>query len=90
MPQQSTSQIGDSPDATTCNIQQLEALPLIAQTNKNATQADTILCKVLQHAKHGWPTHVTEAIQPYACSKTEITVEDDCVPWGICVIILKS
>ena len=89
LPLQSTSRLGDVPEATAYNIRQLAALPLTSEAIKKATRTDIVLSKVLQYTKHGWPEQVAEAMQPYATRKSEITVEDECLLWGIRVIIPK-
>ena len=89
LPVPSTSRLGDAPEATIHNIRQLEALPLTAKAIKNATRTDIVLSKVLQYTQQGWPAEVSETIQPYAARKSEITIEDGCLLWGIRVIIPK-
>ena len=89
LPLQSTSRLGDVPEATTYNIRQLEALPLTSEAIKNSTRTDIVLSKALQYTKQGWPAQVAEGLQAYATRKSEITVEDECLLWGIRVIIPK-
>ena len=91
LPLQSTSRLGDVPEATAYNIRQLEtrqleALPLTSQAIKNATQTDIVFSKALQYTKQGWPAKVAEALQAYVIRKSEITVEDEYLLWGIRVI----
>ena len=55
-----------------------------------ATRQDPILAKVLLYIKHSWPTEVPEHLKPYWTRRTEITLEDDCLMWGIRVIVPKK
>ena len=72
------------------NVSQIENLPVTAIQLRAATRQDSILAKVLIYIKHGWPTEVPEHLKPYWSRRTEITVEDDCLMWGICVIVPKK
>ena len=51
---------------------------------------DPILAKVLRYIKQGWPIVVPEHLKPYWTRRTEIIVEDDCLMWGIHVIVPKK
>ena len=55
-----------------------------------AIRKDSILSKVLRYTRRGWPTPVPEALKSYYSRKTEITIEDNCLLWGIRVIIPNS
>ena len=72
------------------NVRQIENLPVTAIQLRAATRQDPILAKVLLYIKHGWPTEVPEHLKPYWTRRTEITVEDDCLMWGIHVIVPKK
>ena len=67
---------------------QLESLPVSVDQVRKATRSDPILSRVLEYALTGWPTEVTsEAIKPYFNKRNEITVEENCLLWGMRVVI---
>ena len=72
------------------NVRQIENLPVTAIQLRAATRQDPILAKVLLYIKHSWPTEVPEHLKPYRTRRTEITVEDGCLMWGIRVIVPRK
>ena len=67
---------------------QLESLPVSVDQVRKATRSDPILSRVLEYALTGWPTEVTsEAIKSYFNKRNEITVEENCLLWGMRVAI---
>ena len=78
---------GQSPDASIFNVSQIETLPVTATQIQQATRTDPCLSKVLQYTRHGWPSNVPQCMKPYLNRQAELTVEGDCVLWGIRVII---
>ena len=87
LPLQSTSPLGDVPAAAIHNIRQIEALPITAQTVRNATRRDNHLSKVLQYTRTGWPSQIPQQLKAYSIRRNEITVEAGCLLWGVRVII---
>ena len=74
--------------SSTFNLSQIDALPLTAARIASATKKDAVLSKVLQFTKHGWAvTEDDDVLKPYQQKQQEITVEGDCLLWGIRVII---
>ena len=69
------------------NQLQFDSLPVNAQQIRTATRHDPLLAHVLQYTMSNWPTEPTEAEKPYFHKRFEITAEDDCLLWGIRVII---
>ena len=55
-----------------------------------ATKATSVLSKVLQYVRHGWPSLVPEALKPFKVQANELTVQGNCVLWGIHVIISEQ
>ena len=54
----------------------------------HATRTDPVLSRVLQFTKFDWPDKVEdERLKPYFNHRHELSVEQDCVLWGIRVII---
>ena len=69
------------------SVRQIEALPVTSVPLKRATSRDPILSKVLMYTKQGWPDRVDESLKPYWNRRTELTLEDDCIMWGIRVVV---
>ena len=72
------------------NIGQIEALLVTAKAVQKATRSDPILSKVLHHTKRGWPAHVQDALKPFFSRRQELTIEDECLLWGMRVVIPKA
>ena len=70
-------------------VAQLDSLPVTAEQLGKATRTDPILSKVRRFTKSGWPHQVQECLKPYWYQRNEITVEGDCLLWGIRVIVPK-
>ena len=51
------------------------------------TRRDPVLSKALHYTKQGWPTTIPIDLKPYWMKRTELAVEDDCLMWGIHVIV---
>jgi hypothetical protein len=69
------------------NLSQIGALPITSVQVADATRKDSTLSKVLHFTKSGWQ-HVNEdVLKPYQQRSQEITVEGDCLLWGIRVIL---
>ena len=52
-----------------------------------ATRWDLILSQVLLYTRLGWPTEIPQTLQPYHRRMTELTIEQDCLLWSICVVV---
>ncbi len=74
----------------TFNISQVQALPVTFQEIQRATRRDASLSKVLQYVQQGWPQQVTKDLQPFYDRQTELSTENDCLLWGIRVVVPKS
>ena len=55
-----------------------------------ATKATSVLSKVLQYVRHGWPSLVPEALKPFKVQANELTVQGNCVLWGTHVIMSEQ
>ena len=71
------------------NVAQLESLPITSQQLGQVTRKDMILSKVWRYCKSGWPTTVPDCLKPYWNRRNELTIEEDCIMWGIRVIVPK-
>ena len=68
----------------------LDSPPITSKEIRSTTRVDPILSRVLQFLKFGWPTSVAdERLKPYFSRKYELMVEQDCILWGLRVIIPK-
>ena len=72
------------------NTSQVEALPVTSDQIETATRKDQVLSRVLCYTCHGWPMEVGEACKPYWNCRHELTVEGDCLLWGIRVLVPRS
>ena len=72
------------------NIAQMESLPVTCQQVQTATRNDPLLSKILLFTKQGWPTQVQDEYKPFFVRRQELSVEDECLLWGIRVIIPKK
>ncbi len=69
------------------NISQILSLPVTSKNVQQATKSDPILSKVLRYTRDGWPTQVPDELKNYY---SEISIEADCLLWGIRIIVPKS
>ena len=76
--------------ASVFNTSQIDALPITATTVQQATRKDPIVSKVLYYAQTGWPSQVPDTLQLYLVRKHELSVEADCLLWGIRVVSPQS
>ena len=65
------------------SVRQIEALPVTSVQLKHATSHDPILSVY----KQGWPDKVDKTLRPYWNRRTELTLEGDCIMWGIWVVV---
>ena len=63
-------------------------LPVSARDIAESTRKDIVLSKVLDFSMNGWPNFNKEdSLKPYFQRKTELSVEQGCVLWGLRVVI---
>ncbi|KAL5509164.1 hypothetical protein EMCRGX_G004476 [Ephydatia muelleri] len=74
-------------DSDVFNVGQIEALPVTAMQLRKVTRQDPILSKVVTFTRNGWPSIVPENLKPYWTRRNELTVEGDCLMWGIRVVV---
>ena len=89
LPLQSKGSSEYSQEASIFNICQIEALPVTSKAVQQATRKNLLLSKVLHHTKRGWPDQVSDAMKPFLSRQHELSVEDDCLLWGMRVVIPK-
>lgn len=71
------------------NKVQIKSLPVSAKEIGNATNNDKILARVKHFVLYGWPNEQTLSPEliPYYRKKDELSVESNCLLWGLRVII---
>ena len=52
-----------------------------------ATRTDPLLSLVLSYVKKGWPKTVSQDLKPYFHRRQKLTAQNDCVMWGIRVVV---
>ena len=85
----STTEEGDCLDKV-CSIfdlGQMEPLPVTSAQLAKATSNDPVLSKVVRFTRQGWPQTVSETLKPCFNRKTELSIEGDCLMWGIRVCV---
>ena len=78
---------GQSPDVAIFNISQIENLPVTASEVRQATRTDPVLSKVMEFTQQGWPQSVIKDLEPFKGKASELTIESECLLWGVRVII---
>ena len=76
-----------SVEPTIFNMAQIQSLPVTASQVAKETCKDSVLSKVLRYTQQGWPESVEECLQPFQRRQHELSVEAECLLWGIRVII---
>ena len=87
LPISDTTTPDQSVEVSLFNIAQINFLPVTAQQIDNITKTDPCLSKVLQYTRQGWSSTVCEQLKPYKQRANEITIEGNCLLWGIRVVI---
>ena len=65
----------------------VHSLPITHKEIRDATQVDTVLSRALEFVKQGCPQHVEDLrLQPFFNRQFELSVEQDCLLWGLRVI----
>lgn len=69
----------------------MEDLPVKANDIAHSTNKDPLLSRIRELTLNGWPSHVKEeSLKPFFQRKTELSVEQGCVLWGMRVIVPPS
>ncbi len=69
------------------NISQLQSLPVTCKNLRQATKNDPCLSKVLRYTRQGWPSQIPSDLKPFYNRKDQISIESNCLIWGIRVIV---
>ncbi|UYV70634.1 K02A2.6-like, partial [Cordylochernes scorpioides] len=68
----------------------VEDLPVTAAEIGVETKKDEVLSVVKRYTQQGWPERVGEYLRPYFQRKLELTMDGECLLWGMRVIIPSS
>jgi hypothetical protein len=66
-------------------IAELDAPSVTATQLRQATRRDRTLAKVWRYTKSGWPQKFSDYLTPHWVRRHELTIEGDCLMWGILV-----
>ena len=87
LPLANNKTVGNPDDPTIFNVAQIAVLPVQAADVAQATCTDSVLGKLLICLRQGWPQEVPAALIPFWRRRTELTLEGDCIMWGIRVVV---
>ena len=66
----------------------VDCLPITRIEISHATRVDPVLSRVLEFVKSGWTQRVEDLrLKPYFLRRYELSIEQDCLLWGIRVVI---
>ena len=77
------------PNQELYNVDCCENLPVTAAEVAQETKEDPIFRRAYQYTLSGWnrKIHMDPRLQPYSQRSGELSVEENCLPWGTRVII---
>ena len=69
--------------------QQLDCLPIQACDIQKATMQDPVISQVYSYTLNGWPasSKALPDIKPFLNKRFELTVNNKCLLWGLCVVV---
>ncbi|UYV72243.1 K02A2.6-like, partial [Cordylochernes scorpioides] len=68
----------------------VEELPITAEEIATETEKDEVLSLAKFYTQQGWPEKVADHLRPYFQRKLELTVDRECLVWGMRVVIPPS
>ena len=77
-------------DFEICQIQheRLESLPVDWKMIRDRSRVDPVISQAIRYTRIGWPeTCPSDDMRPFWERRTELTIQDDCLLWGIRVVI---
>ena len=66
-----------------CNVWPRLLCIVTASQVAKETCKDSVLSKVLRYTQQGWPESVEDCLQPFQRRQHELSVEAECLLWGI-------
>ena len=76
-----------SRDAVCYNLGQIQALPVTAAKVGSCSRHDPQVSRVMHFTRCGWPSSVPADLKPFHSRRKELTVEGDCLLWGVRVVV---
>ena len=73
--------------ANVFNVTQIEALPLTSHQVAAATKENPLLSQAFCYVQSSWSTEVAQDLLPHWNHRTEFTIKQGCLLWGIRVVI---
>lgn len=81
----------DQEELAVHQVSHVDDLPVTSKLIAAATRKDVVLSRVLDFTMIGWPDHVDNSdLQPYFKIRNELSVDQDCILWGMRVVIPSS
>ncbi|UYV65508.1 K02A2.6-like [Cordylochernes scorpioides] len=68
----------------------VKELPITAEEIATETEKDEVLSLAKFYTQQGWPEKVADHLRPYFQRKIELTVDEECLVWGMRVVIPPS
>ena len=88
LPYSQTEDLPDSDSIEIYNLSQIDSLPVSTSDVKRETRRDPTLSKVLDFTLNGWTDKPQdERLKPFYTRRSELSVQNGCLMWGIRVII---
>ena len=82
--------ISDEAEPTMTHIFHVDVLPCTHEQIRKWTRNDPVLSRVIRFTLDGWPSQITEAdeeLKPFFHRRSEITLEQGVLMWGVRVIV---
>ena len=88
LPCSQTEDLPESDSIETYNLSQIDNLPVSASDVERETRRDPTLSKVFDFTLNGWTDKPQdERLKPFYTRRSELSVQNGCLMWGIRVII---
>ena len=75
------------PEDVVCVLNHMNGTTATVTDIRKYTRQDPTLSSVLQFVKRSWPDNCENELKPYYNRRSELSVQEDCVLWGNCVIV---
>ena len=75
------------PEELVLLMESLEMSPVTVTQIRRWTDCDPVLAKVCKFVQQGWPRLVSQDLQPFHSRQLELSIQDQCLLWGSCIIV---
>ena len=72
------------------NVSQINTVSVSVVDLCKATRSDPLLSKVYYYLQRGWPKTCPDSLKPFWSRRTELSIEEGCILWGIRVLVPKK